>query len=496
MTTALLATPLLACPGPRPDTTDGKGNGRAEFDWFYMLPTREQNRLRYHMSPSGLEPDEWATHMEFDDVETAMSYWQGLVAESRGEWDDWEEPEPEIEPVPTREKRHMGIARRALRTASHHKKPQRRPQRKIVIPQRSPIEDAKRLDSLRAWAASTQRPSEAPESLANAQGVPEDQDEVVKPSVRDRPADLDAIVGQANLVGQLKMTIAGSQLRDVPMSHCLFVGPAGFGKTSLASIVAQELGYELIQTTGMMLRKPQDLVGLLLKASPGTVLFVDELHALSRSVTETLYEILEDLKVSTLLGSGSETVSYVHQLTDFVFCGATTRPGLLTEPMRQRFGVVLTMDEYSDDELAEIIHRGWDRVEVAHTPEGALAVAKCSKGVPRRALTLAERVVDVAAVQGCEEITEEMAYEGLALYGIDQDGLTDTDWRILDCLCNQFGGRTVGITSLAAALNLDERTIVDDHEPYLVRSALVARTKTGRLALPAAFDLFKEEEPA
>jgi Holliday junction DNA helicase RuvB len=300
---------------------------------------------------------------------------------------------------------------------------------------------------------------------------------------------LDDMIGQETLINQLRMICAGSQLRESPMPHCLLVGPAGHGKTTIASIISNELGATLIATTGMTLQRNNDLVSILMQCSGPTVLFIDEIHALRKSVMEVLYEALEDNKVSTVVGTSDDNVAYSHQLQDFVCIGATTRPGLLTVPFRQRFGFHGTVEPYTYDELATIVARAWDRTDTEYDEDEPMELAMRCKGVPRRALHLADRVLDFCAVQGTNKVEDGMVSQALFLFGIDERGLDQDDHRILNALCNTFGGRTVGIDTLAQFLNMDVKTVTEQHEPYLCQSALMTRTKTGRMALPGAYDL-------
>jgi Holliday junction DNA helicase RuvB len=305
--------------------------------------------------------------------------------------------------------------------------------------------------------------------------------------VKDRPTNLGEIVGQEALVNQLRMVVAGAQIRGTRVPHALLVGPSGHGKTSLASVIAGEIGAELVMTTGVMLKKPADLVGLLVKAAATPhLVFIDEVHALPRPVMETLYTVMEDGRVDVLAGSGMETVAYSIDLPNLTICGATTRPGLLTEPMRQRFGFIGEVSSYSDLELAEIVRRSWAREGVEYAEGEPLQVASRAKSVPRRALALGERVLDYAAVMG-SAVTEGTTDRALSAFGIDSLGLDSVDHAYLQCLVS--AGRTLGLDSVAASLNVDPRTLSDDHEPHLIRAGYLARCKSGRLALPAAYDL-------
>ena len=284
----------------------------------------------------------------------------------------------------------MGVIRYAVRHAAHSQphRPAQRPDRPStprsaphvkLNPTVAPVQD---LDALRAWARGQVTPPVLPQEVTE----PEVGTQVPETSVKDRPSALSEIVGQEALVNQLRMVIAGSQLRGTKVPHCLLTGPAGHGKTSLASVIAGEIGAELVQTTGVMLKKAGDLIGLLVKASGPTVLFIDEVHALPKPVMETLYTAMEDARVDVLAGSGMETVAYSHALPHLTVCGATTRPGLLSEPFRQRFGFIGQVEAYTDPQLAEIVRRSWER-EGAEYAEGeplevAVRIFKVSPGEP------------------------------------------------------------------------------------------------------------------
>lgn len=347
--------------------------------------------------------------------------------------------------------------------------------------------DRENLSELERWATRGASRESVPPPTPSAPPTP-------PPSVRDRPVELDAIVGQAALVDQLKMVCRGAQVRGTPMPHVLLSGPPGLGKTTLAGVIAHTLGSELVTTTGMMMRKPADVVGLLIKSTgkgQGTVLFVDEVHAMSKPATEVLYEALEDAKVSTIMGSGTEAVAYTHELPGFVCVGATTDPGKLAQPFRDRFGYQGVLEEYSTEEIATIVERAWARVSVGFGPEEPFELALRSKGVPRRALHLAERVLDYAAVEGEGPVTEGLVATALARFGIDEAGLDEVDFKILTALTGNFAGRSVGLDSLAQYLNMDPTTLSKQYEPFLVRSELVTRLKGGRMATPKAYELLE-----
>ena len=312
------------------------------------------------------------------------------------------------------------------------------------------------------------------------------------PGLRDRPQGLDEMVGQKNLVRQLRMICAGSMLRGTTVPHILLTGPAGHGKSSLGGIIANELEATMVETTGMTLKRPQDLIGMLVKMQGTTVFFIDEVHALPKAVMECLYEAMEDGKISAIAGSGADAVAHVHNLPPFICVGATTRPGLLTTPFRQRFGFAGTVDPYTIEELSEIVGRAWTRVGMKHTKGESEQVAKRCKGVPRIALHLAERVQDFCAVHDDgSRIPKGRAAEALRFFNIDERGLDRDDYRILSALTGQFAGRTVGLDVLAQALDMDAKTISEQHEPYLSQQGFISRTKTGRMALPAAYELLQ-----
>jgi Holliday junction DNA helicase RuvB len=345
------------------------------------------------------------------------------------------------------------------------------------------------LENLRQWAQGKAQPRQtAPKAPQASPAVPK-----APPSIKDRPQAIQEIVGQKNLVGRLQMVCAGATLRGTPMPHCLISGPAGFGKTTLAQIIAKELKAELIVTAGMVLKRSNDLVGLLVKIDGPTILFIDEIHAMAKIAQEQLYTALEDGKIDILGGHGMDTVAYTHELPNLVVVGATTRPGLLTTPLRDRFGFQAVMDDYAAEELAEIVTRAWDRVNVPCEHAEALTVAERCKGVPRRALHLAERVLDYQAVMGTEGITEGLAAAALELFGINEAGLDEADFKILDALTSRFAGKSVGLDALSQALDMDAKTLAEQYEPYLVRMGYMARAKGGRMATAEAYEFMKEQ---
>lgn len=302
-----------------------------------------------------------------------------------------------------------------------------------------------------------------------------------------RPEQIGSFVGQRDLVRRLKITIGGAVSRGEAPGHILISGPAGFGKTSLARIVAAELGCSLVASSGMSLRSVKDLAGILQHLEAMSVLFVDEIHRLPIAVEEMLYEPLEDGTLTLTVGRGPQARPTTVSLPPFVLVGATTAPGKISDPMRDRFAAHLVMAPYTEDEIAEIVARAWDGWRVAG--EAAVVVSKRSKGVPRVSLRLARMVMDVASLLGEDEITEMTARTALDEFGIGEDGLDEIDHRLLTALVKVFGGGPVGLANLAKTLDLDESTIEAEHEGWLIRRGLMVREASGRIATPAAFDL-------
>ena len=308
----------------------------------------------------------------------------------------------------------------------------------------------------------------------------------------DRPQSLDEIIGQAEVIMQLRTVITGAVLRGQRMSHVLISGSPGMGKTSLAEIVATELEMPLLSTTGMLLKRAQDVAGLVMSTQGPAVLFVDEVHAMGGNASEACYQILEDGKIDILAGSGPNTVATTRRAPDLIVVGATTAMGLLSQPFRDRFGLKLVMTEYTPDELATIVARYWKHHGAKFAKDEALQVAARCRGVPRNAVTLANRVLDYASVVDAESITPGTVANASHVFGIDNRGLESNDRKVLTALTGEFCGRAVGLDALAAYCDIDKRTVQDAVEPFLCRSGWMIRTRTGRLATDTAYDLVKE----
>jgi Holliday junction DNA helicase RuvB len=297
-----------------------------------------------------------------------------------------------------------------------------------------------------------------------------------------RPSTLAEFVGQRELVRHLEIVLGSAKARNQTADHLLFAGPPGLGKTSLASIVASEMGAGFRITSGPVLSRPGDLAALLTDLQDGDVLFVDEIHRLSRAVEEVLYPAMEDRRLDVMIGRGPSARAIRLDLPNFTLVGATTRTGLVAAPLRDRFGFVGQLDLYDVDELAVIVTRSAGLLEVR-----LAIIAQRSRGTPRIANRLLRRVRDFAAVQRHALVDEVVAVEALALFGVDEYGLDKIDRRILSLLCQQFAQQPVGLTTLAHACGEETSTIEEAYEPYLLREGLLIRTPRGRVATERAY---------
>jgi Holliday junction DNA helicase RuvB len=302
-----------------------------------------------------------------------------------------------------------------------------------------------------------------------------------------RPRSLADFVGQAELKEHLGVLLDAARMRGQSADHLLFAGPPGVGKTTLAGVVAHELGVGLRTTSGPALARPGDLAAILTNLDEGDVLFIDEVHRLARPVEEVLYPAMEDFQFDIVLGSGPSARSVRLDLPRFTLVGATTRTGLITGPLRDRFGLVERLDHYPVADLELIVVRSAGVLGVPLDPAGATEIARRARGTPRIANRLLRRVRDFAEVRGDGVVTEQAAHDGLALFGVDELGLDKVDRALLRALCERFGGGPVGLTTLAVVLGEQPETLEDVYEPYLLQAGLLARTPRGRRAMAPAW---------
>ena len=302
-----------------------------------------------------------------------------------------------------------------------------------------------------------------------------------------RPKLLDEYVGQAKAREQLEIFIGAARKRQEALDHVLLFGPPGLGKTTLSHIIAHELGVQLRQTSGPVLEKPKDLAALLTNLERNDVLFIDEIHRLSPVVEEILYPALEDYQIDIMIGEGPAARSIKLDLQPFTLVGATTRAGMLTNPLRDRFGIVARLEFYTPDELARIVTRSAALLNVPADADGAMEIARRSRGTPRIANRLLRRVRDYADVKGQGRITQEMARRALAMLDVDPQGFDLMDRKLLEAVIHRFDGGPVGLDNVAAAIGEEPGTIEDVIEPYLIQQGYLQRTPRGRVATQAAW---------
>ncbi|MEQ1533228.1 MAG: Holliday junction branch migration DNA helicase RuvB [Sideroxydans sp.] len=310
-----------------------------------------------------------------------------------------------------------------------------------------------------------------------------------------RPKQLDEYVGQEKIRGQLEIFIQAAKMRKEPLDHVLLFGPPGLGKTTLAQIIAREMGVNIRHTSGPVLERAGDLAALLTNLEPNDVLFIDEIHRLSPVVEEILYPALEDYQIDIMIGEGPGARSVKIDLPPFTLVGATTRAGMLTNPLRDRFGIVSRLEFYSAEELQRIVTRSSGLLELPISQDGALEIAKRSRGTPRIANRLLRRVRDYADVKANGNATREVADAALTMLDVDSQGLDVMDRKLLQTVIEKFMGGPVGVDNLAAAIGEERDTIEDVIEPYLIQQGYLQRTPRGRMATANAYQHFGLMQP-
>lgn len=310
-----------------------------------------------------------------------------------------------------------------------------------------------------------------------------------------RPRTLKEFIGQKKIKENIEVFIKAALIRQEPLDHVLFCGPPGLGKTTLATVIANELGVNLKSTSGPVLERAGDVAAILTNLSDRDILFIDEIHRLPRVVEEILYPAMEDFTLDIIVGQGPSARSIKIKLPRFTLIGATTRTGLITSPLRDRFGVVFRLEFYSADELKEIIRRSSKILGISIEEDAAMEIARRSRGTPRIANRLLKRVRDFAQVQGKETIDLKVAKEALAAMDVDSYGLDEMDRKILLTIIEKFNGGPAGIESIAASLREDKDTIEDVYEPYLMQEGFIERTARGRVATRLAYEVLKKKIP-
>ena len=302
-----------------------------------------------------------------------------------------------------------------------------------------------------------------------------------------RPPAFSEFCGQEKIKDRLMLMVEAARQRDDVLDHILLSGPPGLGKTTLANIIANAVGCRIHTTSGPQIEKAGDLAGVLTNLEKGDILFIDEIHRLHPAIEEYLYPAMEDFRLDIIIDQGPNARSIQLNLPKFTLVGATTRAGMLTSPLRSRFGLVNRLDYYTREELCAIIERSAGLLNVPVDPEGSLQIALRSRGTPRVANSLLRWVRDYAQVRGDGVITEQLAHDALTMIEIDDDGLDEMDKRLLEAMIYKFNGGPVGLSSLAVAVGEDASTLEDVHEPFLIMQGYISRTPRGRVAMPSAY---------